>query len=132
MTNFIDYWSKISHQKLMLWCYLIWWANTVLTHFDSSITLWTNSLGISLVIGTALVCSVSSASNDRWQIFRLFWMPFAVSSFAALIKDKGYWVIFSPVPYENVRALSLCILLCIAVTLLKWFYKPIRRTNYIP
>ena len=36
--------------------------------------------------------------GDRWQIFRLFLMPFCVSSFAALVKDAGFLLVFPPEP----------------------------------
>lgn len=61
-------------------------------------TIWLNSVGISFVIDIALMLSVngSSARADPWQTFRLFLMPFCVSSFAALIKDRGFVLIFPP------------------------------------
>ena len=41
---------------------------------------------------------------DKWAVARLFMMPFAVSSFAALIKDHGFFVVFSPRLAENAVA----------------------------
>jgi hypothetical protein len=38
---------------------------------------------------------------DRWQVFRLFLMPFCVSSFAALVKDAGYVLVFPPALAPN-------------------------------
>jgi hypothetical protein len=35
-------------------------------------------------------------------------MPFCVSSFSALIKGKGFILIFAPKPSDNVAALLLC------------------------
>lgn len=35
-------------------------------------------------------------------------MPFCVSSFSALVKGRGFILIFSPRIYENVIALGLC------------------------
>jgi hypothetical protein len=71
-----------------------------------------NSVGISAVIGTALILSVGgfkSATRDRWQTFRLFAMPFCVSSFSSLIKDKGFVLIFPPsVPELATAAVGLC------------------------
>lgn len=123
MRKFIHYWVAISPQKIMLWCYLIWWGFTVVNHFDPSIKLWTNSLGISVVIGTALVFSVSAATKDSWQVFRLYWMPFAVSSFAALIKGQGYWVIFSPHAQENLQAALACLIFVVSVWAIKSAHK---------
>ena len=56
---------------------------------------------------------------DRWTTLRLFLMPFCVSSFAALVKDKGFVLIFSPRPGEILTAVALCALLCAVVAALK-------------
>ena len=78
-------------------------------------------MGISVVIGTALMLSVStSAKADYWQTFRLYWMPFAVSSFAALIKNKHYFVIFSSDIGEVLTALGCCGLFLAIVAIVKW------------
>jgi len=63
-----------------------------------------------------------SASNtaNQWQTFRLYWMPFAVSSFAALIKDKNYFIIFSPSSFEVGVALSACALFLLVIAIVKW------------
>ena len=107
----IQYLYQLRPGKVILWCYLIWYVVVVCFYFDPSFKLWMNSLGISAVIGTALVLSVSSNQNgqpDHWQTFRLYLMPFCVSSFAALIKDQGFVVIFSPRIWENLLAAGLC------------------------
>ena len=106
----LSYFARLAPGKIALWCYLIWDAITVIRYFDPSLTIWLNSIGISVVIGIALLLSVngSSARADRWQTFRLFMMPFGVSSFAALIKDQGFILIFPPTIAENVLALGAC------------------------
>lgn len=106
----LSYFARLAPGKIALWCYLIWYAITVIRYFDPSLTIWLNSIGISVVIGIALLLSVngSSARADRWQTFRLFMMPFGVSSFAALIKDQGFILIFPPTIAENVLALGAC------------------------
>lgn len=74
--------------KATLWCYLIWYLVTVVNPFDPTPSIWLNSLGISFVIGLGLSLSVGtlrSAFVNRWQAFRLFMMPFAVSSFWSLM-----------------------------------------------
>lgn len=115
------YFVNIKLGKLVLWCYLIWYLVTIFYHFDPSPKLWINSIGISVVIGTALMLSLSNtAKHDFWQTFRLYWMPFAVSSFAALIKNKGYFVIFSPDLSEVLTAISCCILFLCVVGLIKY------------
>lgn len=85
--------------KIVLWCYLIWYLTTVYFHFDPAPQIWINALGISAIIGFALMLSVS-AGGGFWQNFRLFMMPFGVSSFSALIKGKSFVFIFSPVLNE--------------------------------
>lgn len=115
------YFVEIKSGRILLWCYLIWYAVSVYYHFDPSFKLWLNSVGISLVIGTALMLSVSREGRaDYWQIFRLYWMPFAVSSFAALIKSKGYIVIFSPDNSEILVAIGCCCVFVVLVLVLKW------------
>ena len=52
-------------------------------------------------------------------MFRLFLMPFCVSSFAALVKGKGFVLIFSPDVREVGLAIGLCLLLCAIVAVLK-------------
>ena len=116
-----QYFVNIKPGRLVLWCYLIWYFVTVFYHFDPSPKLWINSIGISIVIGTALMLSVSSAArNDHWQTFRLYWMPFAVSSFAALIKNKGYFVILSPDFSEVLSAVICCCIFLGVVGLIKY------------
>lgn len=122
MTLIALYLSNLSNGRAVLWCYLIWWASTVVHHFDPSPALWINSLGISALIGVALILSVSSqtsAQRDRWQIFRLFAMPFCVSSFSSLIKGKGFWLVFSPSSSELAMNMALCTLFVFAVLILR-------------
>lgn len=105
------YLADLPNGKVVLWCYLIWWAITVIYHFDSSLSIWLNSIGISAIIGFALILSVGglqSAIKGGWQTFRLFAMPFCVSSFASLIKGKGFVLIFSPSTTELATAVGLC------------------------
>ena len=49
----------------------------------------------------------------------LFLMPFCVSSFSALVKGKGFFLIFSPHPWEIVLALALTALLAGAASIAK-------------
>jgi hypothetical protein len=116
----LNYIAKLKIGKIVLWCYLIWYGVIVYFHFDPSIKLWTNSLGISAVIGTGLLLSVAS-TNDYWQIFRLYLMPFCVSSFAAHIKGLGFIVFISPVLSETLLAATGCLLFIGVVLSVKWF-----------
>lgn len=105
----LGYFSTLPVGRTVLWCYLIWYLITVLHHFDPSPALWLNSLGISAVVGTALLLSVSGAGrSDRWQMFRLFLMPFCVSSFSSLIKGCGFLLIVSPDRSEQIAAIGSC------------------------
>ena len=120
----LPYLRSLSPGRTALWCYLIWYLVFAALYFDPSLRLWLTSLGISVIIGVALVISTTSSSNgpvklDRWQTARLFAMPFCVSSFAALVKGQSFILIFSPKWRENLLALGLCGAFWLAVTLLK-------------
>ena len=102
----LHYFATLTTGRIVLWCYAIWYSANVAQHFDPRPRLWLTSLGLSVIIGVALWISTSSSSKgstrqDRWQVFRLFLMPFCVSSFAALVKDAGYVLIFPPSLREN-------------------------------
>ena len=106
------YLSNLSNGRVVLWCYLIWYLNTVAHHFDPAPAIWLNSLGISALIGVALVLSVggiSSARRDKRQTLRLFAMPFCVSSFSSLIKDKGFFLVLPPEPSEIISSAISCL-----------------------
>lgn len=118
----IRYLSRLPKGKIVLWCYLIWYFVTVFFHFDASPSLWLNSLGISLVIGYGLLLSVAFPDGkraDRWQIARLFLMPFCVSSFSSLIKGQGFLLIFSPDRLELAVAVVACLTFVAMVSALK-------------
>ena len=107
----LKYLSELTSGKTALWCYVIWYLVTVVAHFDNSPGLWLTSLGISVVIGIALLLSVQLAPGvvrNRWQTFRLFLMPFCVSSFSALIKGQGYYLVLPSQPLELGLSVSLC------------------------
>src|SRR5262245_51351336 len=106
MRALFHYFANLSTGRIVLWCYAIWYAVTVVNHFDSRPRLWLTSLGLSAIIGAALwigarASSAGTTRLERWQIFRLFLMPFCVSSFAALVKDAGYVLIFPPNLAQN-------------------------------
>lgn len=116
------YLATLTTGKTVLWCYLIWYLSTVAHHFDTTPAIWLNSLGISAVIGVALILSVggkASVAADKWQTFRLFLMPFCVSSFSSLIKGKGFFLILPPSPVELLTSAGLCGLFAATVFVLK-------------
>ncbi|MCY6493022.1 hypothetical protein [Leptolyngbya sp. GGD] len=111
MKGLIGYLAELKVGKAALWCYLIWYLVTLSFHFDPAPAIWINSIGMSAVIGTGLVFSVASqtAKLRSWQTLRLYLMPFCVSSFAALIKGKGFIVVVSPDLRETFVAIACCI-----------------------
>jgi hypothetical protein len=118
----LKYLSKLTPGKAALWCYLIWYLVTVVVHFDPSPGIWLTSLGISAVVGIALLLSVRSeppTSSDRWQTFRLFLMPFCVSSFSALIKGQGYILFLPSRSLELYLSIALCAVFVLFVYCLK-------------
>ncbi len=121
MSDPIAYLKRLTLPRLVLWCYLIWYLVMAGSYFDPAPRLWLTSAGLSLLVGFALilsvVCAPSAPRLDRWQVFRLFLIPFCVSSFSALVKDHGFVLIFSPRASETGLALALCaaFLLLIAV-----------------
>jgi hypothetical protein len=112
MRRLLSYLANLTTGRIILWCYAIWYAVNVVNHFDARPRLWVTSLGLAAIIGFALLISTRSSSRgttqlDGWQIFRLFLMPFCVSSFAALVKDAGFILIFPPNLRENLVGLAL-------------------------
>ena len=124
MEFMIRYLATLSMGRLILWCYFIWYVVVLVRYFDPSARLWLTSLGLSLIIGVALYISTAKSGTnqvklERWQMIRLFLMPFCVSSFSALVKGRGFILIFSPRPEEIMLAVVLCAVLCATTFLLK-------------
>lgn len=97
----VRYLAGLSAGRYILWCYFTYWFVVVAWYFDPSPRLWLTSLGISAIVGFALYVSTSRAGRTpvaigRWPTFRLFVMPFCVSSFSALVRPHGFALIFSP------------------------------------
>ncbi len=116
--------ANLSAGWLILWCYFFRYTVVLVRYFDASPRLWLTSLGLSLIIGLALFISTARAGATRvklepWQIVRLFLVPFCVLSFSALVKGRGFVLIFSPHPGEILAAIGLCALLCLTVAWLK-------------
>ncbi len=110
--DLIRYFANLKPSMAVLWCYLIWYLVTVTNHFDPAWRLWLNSLGISLLIGTALVLSVGAASlrsTGKWTVFRLYLMPFCVSSFASLIKGQDFMLVLPPTAAERWQSFGACL-----------------------
>jgi hypothetical protein len=122
--GFVAYITRLNAPMLVLWCYLIWYLSMLARYFDPSPRLWLTSLGISAIIGTGLYLSTARTGKvktqlEPWQVARLYLMPFCVSSFAALIKDRGFVLIFDPDWVANVGAVLLCAAFILGVQLTK-------------
>jgi len=116
-----SYLKNLKAGKIILWCYLIWYCVIVAFYFDPDVKIWLNSLGISAVIGFALTLSVaSSGGSKKWQTFRLFAMPFGVSSYSALIKGKSFLLIVPPNLDEFLSAVGSCVIFLIVVFSVKY------------
>jgi hypothetical protein len=111
----VRYFAKLTAGRIILWCYLLWYLFFAGRYFDASRTLWLTSLGVSAIVGIALLISTRSGGTGRlgfWPTARLFLMPFCVSSFSALVKGHNFFLVFSPRPTEDYLALGLCAAFC--------------------
>ena len=118
------YLANLNTARAVLWCYLIWYLVVLVRFFDASPRLWLTSLGLSAIIGTGLYLGTAHAGKTptrlgRWQIARLYLMPFCVSSFAALIKDKHFFLVFHPDLRGNLLAVGGCALFSASVWIAK-------------
>lgn len=124
MQSPLRYLAGLTPGRTILWCYALWYLVSVAHHFDPRPRLWLTSFGLSFIIGTALLISTRSSIHgttqlDPWQVFRLYLMPFCVSSFAALVKDAGYVLVFPPSLRENLTGVVLIALFVVVVRVLK-------------
>jgi hypothetical protein len=125
MKSLFAYLANLTTGRVILWRYAIWYLVVLVRYFDPSPRIWLTSFGLAGIIGTALYISSTAQGNKlgRWQIARLFMMPFFVSSFSALVKGKQFILVFSPKPAEILLALGLCVAFSLAV----WGVKIYRR-----
>jgi hypothetical protein len=118
------YLSGLTAGRLLLWCYLLWYLVVLVRYFDPSPRLWLTSLGMSLLIGLALYVSTTSSNALQgrlglWPTVRLFMMPFCVSSFSALVKGRGFYLVFSPRPVDLLWGGGLCAAFLATVAVVK-------------
>jgi hypothetical protein len=115
----IKYFARLSISRLVLWCYLAWYIAVVCLYFEASPALWISSLGLSFFIGIALILAARQPNQKIgfWMAFRLFLIPFCVSSYSSLIKGKGFILLFPP----DSRSLLICSLSCLGVAALHFF-----------
>jgi len=127
----VRYLAGLNAARTILWCYLIWYLSAVILYFDPSPSLWLTSIGISAIMGYALwLSAVHSPAGrikiGRWQLFRLYMAPFGVSSFAALIKGKGFFLVIFPTLRENAIATGACAVFAVAALLARRLTVPQR------
>jgi hypothetical protein len=132
----VRYLAELSTPRLVLWCYLIWWAFVIARYFEPSPSLWLSSIGISAIIGTGLYLSTVHGGRTRtrlepWQVVRLYLMPFCVSSFAALIKGHGFLLVFHPTLADNALAALACATLVVASALARRSVRQPRRDSSV-
>jgi hypothetical protein len=121
----IRYLAGLNTARQILWSYLLWYLVVLVRYFDSSPRIWLTSIGLSGIVGFALYLSTAGTSHatrlEKWQLFRLFLMPFCVSSFAALVKDHGFILIFSPRSEDLAWGAGLVVGFLVLVRVLKRF-----------
>jgi hypothetical protein len=121
--------AELENTKLVLWCYLIWYLSIVTRYFDPSPTLWLSSIGIAAFIGFALNLAARQGytSPDRWVVFRLYLFPFCVSSYSALIKGKGFFLLF---PRDLPSLLTGACACATFVLIAKWLRHHLRSAHH--
>jgi len=124
-TTVISYFKNIDTQKIILWCYLIWYLTIITIYFEPSLKLWASSVGISFIIGFALILSTSQqgTKQDVWIKIRLFLFPFCVSSYSATIKDYDFILLFPSNLFHLLISVINCLLFLFPIWCIKRFYK---------
>lgn len=125
-TTVLSYFKNIESQKIILWCYLIWYFTIITIYFEPSLKLWASSFGISFIIGFALILSTSQqgTKQDIWIKIRLFLFPFCVSSYSATIKDYDFILLFPSNLFHLLISVVNCLLFLFPIWCIKRFYKP--------
>lgn len=123
--SIVKYVLKMKTPKIILWCYLIWYFSIIFFYFESSIKLWASSMGISLIIGFALILSTTQQGikQDKWVKFRLFLFPFCVSSYSATIKGHDFILLFPNNRIHFLISAMNCLLFVILIWSIKKGYK---------
>ncbi len=119
-----SYLAKLPFSRRLLWCYLIWYLVMASFHFDPTPGLWLNAAGIGALVGLALFISTGPVTLRRvrerfWETLRLFACPFLVSSFSALVKGKGFLLLFSGAAMENLAGLAACAAFLLVITVVQ-------------
>lgn len=106
----IRYLAQLDATTLTLWCYLCWYISIAIQYFDPTPGLWLSSVGIAFLIGFALNLAARQKGQkpDRRVVFRLYLFPFCVSSYSALIKGKGFILLFPTEAKPLLAAIGSC------------------------
>jgi hypothetical protein len=57
------YLAGLSGSRLVSWCYFIWYLVVLVLYFDPTPRLWLTSLGLSLIIVTALLLNTTRSGR---------------------------------------------------------------------
>jgi len=120
----LSYLAGLTAGRILLWCYFTWYLVVLVRYFDPDPRLWLTSAGMSAIIGVALYVSTTASAGVSgrlgfWPTVRLFMMPFCVSSFAALVKGRGFYLVFSPRAGDLAWGVGLCGAVLLLVLLAK-------------
>ncbi len=121
------YIAQLNTTKIILWCYLIWYLVMSIFHFEINLYLWGTAIGVAGVVGIALMLSTGDITMHRlrtrfWESFRLFLIPFCVSSFSGLIKGHGFILVFSPDLLQNLVGVVFIGVFVLLTLLIKYKY----------
>lgn len=133
LTQLLSYLALLSAGRAILWCYVIWYLSVLHFHFVPSISLWLNSLGLSLIVGSALILATGPFNLHRfrtefWVVTRLVMCPFFVSSFSALTTKSNFLLLLSPNLKENLFAVMACVIFLSSVFICKQAHRALTPT----
>lgn len=116
------YLAGLTAGRLTLWCYFVWYLVVLVRYFDPAPNIWLTALALSGIIGTALLINTTRSGSRRvklepWPTFRLYVCPFCVASFSALVKNRHFFLIFSPRWSEMAVAAGICLALWLSTRL---------------
>jgi hypothetical protein len=63
----VKYFANLNASRMVLWSYLIWYLFFAARYFDPSAALWLTSVGISAIVGVALLLSTWHAQARFWS-----------------------------------------------------------------
>lgn len=117
MSGMVRYLARVPAKRVVLWIALLWHGVVAFRHGDAGLAAWTTALGMAVIVGTLLTINAIPAGGTLrslapWAVFRFFLIPFCVSSFSALVKGKGFWLIFPARLEDNLLPVGVCAAFC--------------------